>query len=777
MTAAAGSTSTRVWSGPVSEAQKKLWGQRLQRRVMRLLLLHDQRLFRGQFRAFYTGSDLPQLPVFAQYDRFLRLRTLSDELLEDIMPRIRRQLSLQTDQARLVEEAPTRGDIDWPRTIQRGWRESPGLLPIEFETRLRQRSTVTPENLFTVAVLLSYRALMNRFLAEALDEEGLAEEERQVLAADDEQAERELAAAYARALVATARQSDIRALARQVETRLRPGPNPYRDLVDWWQRFSEFQVGRGGERRAHTLAPLRSDDKADAWLYELWVMLEILHVLDEAGALPQGAVHVGIDRLGVVYSWARQQLRITYNRQVEETSGDSAGWKHGPGVRPDYTVERLEPLKVKHKDVLIWHEPPVLLDAKYYLSGNDPERTHGAVKKLLGDMSLLGASQCLLFFPALPEPETSGPHESRLIERHADRHHNGVPIPAQVRLYRLDPLMSLTDLQNRLRTVLDLVSSHLATRPTTISCQGVCLDPDTVSPGFRASSTALQVLCPKPHIGPGVYDVVHRDDCLANPRLCHVIGQTFIPPFVLRATSQNELNQQTADLRARSEKFLQELETGDDDERAAQAEQLRSNIFTGVGRTVEQYVKLRGNTQSIEEQLETWVFGPYWQRKKDWALDPYAREMLKSGEYVWHEYGQSEGLQDWAAPAVQYCRALELELRRRFYLHKPKEFKVKSGWTIGTPVHALTKRKKDTNARSNLALIFSLVATQNHRALAKQLWRLKKVHQTRNRLAHSNPLEKAEAMQLRALILGSREQPGILLWLAEHVQPVQVLNQ
>ncbi len=29
------------------------------------------------------------LPIFQQYDRYLTLRTLSDELLDDIMPRVR----------------------------------------------------------------------------------------------------------------------------------------------------------------------------------------------------------------------------------------------------------------------------------------------------------------------------------------------------------------------------------------------------------------------------------------------------------------------------------------------------------------------------------------------------------------------------------------------------------------------------------------------------------------------------------------------------------------
>ncbi len=95
------------------------WSAYLQRRVMRLLLLHDQSLFRGQFRTFFVESTLPQIPLLQQYDRYLRLLALSDELLDDIMPRIRRQLSLQTSQVHLQEEAPTHGEIDWQRTIQR----------------------------------------------------------------------------------------------------------------------------------------------------------------------------------------------------------------------------------------------------------------------------------------------------------------------------------------------------------------------------------------------------------------------------------------------------------------------------------------------------------------------------------------------------------------------------------------------------------------------------------------------------------------------------------
>jgi hypothetical protein len=737
---------------------------------MRLLLLHDQRLFHGQFRMFYTGSDLPRLPIFVQYDQYLRLRTLSSELLDDIMPRIRRQLSLQTDQARLREAAPTRGDIDWPRTIQRGWHETPGLPPIEFETRLRQRSSATPENLFTVAVLLAYRACMRQFLADSLADETLLYEERQTLTTADEQAERELAATYARALIAAAGQHDASVFAEQVAARLRPGPNPYRDLVDWWRRFDGFRVGRGTDTQKQALAAARSDEKADAWLYELWIMLEMLHLLNQDAAVGPNDVGVNTDRLQAAFVWNGQKLRLTYNRQAEAAKSGVAGWNNSPGVRPDYTIERIDALKFEHNGVLIWREPPIVLDAKYYLAGTDPERTHAPIKKLLGDMALLHVSQCFLFFPCLPEP-LAGQPITRTVERHAQRHHSGMPLSPQVHVCRLVPDMPIPALQERLRAVFSQISEHMQKHPVAITCQGVCLDPDSVGPHGQRGSHELQVLCPKPHIGPGVYDLVRRDhDCLQNERLCHVKGQPIVPPFVVRATSDSELRQQTSDIRTRSAAHLHAIEQASDDESQAYAEHLRTQIVTGVGRAVEQYVKMRGNTKTIEEHMEQWVFGEYWQAHPR-ALAQETQKMLISGEYVWQEYLQSS-LDDWAAPAIQYCRALELELRRRLYNHTPKEYKVMgAGWTLGTPLHAFGRQ--NSNAQHNWALFEALVTNSSSDMAAfevtlKRLVDGQIAHQ-RNKLAHGEATVQSAAEAIRTLIIGTRRQPGVLCWLAEHL--------
>ena len=63
----------------INEAQKQQWSQLLQRRIIRLLLLHNEPLFRNQFGHFFVQSTLPQIPLLQQYDRFIRLRV---ELLQ-----------------------------------------------------------------------------------------------------------------------------------------------------------------------------------------------------------------------------------------------------------------------------------------------------------------------------------------------------------------------------------------------------------------------------------------------------------------------------------------------------------------------------------------------------------------------------------------------------------------------------------------------------------------------------------------------------------------------
>ncbi|MBC8161909.1 MAG: hypothetical protein H7Z42_11895 [Roseiflexaceae bacterium] len=759
---------------PASLSPLSHWSARLQLRSMRLLLLHDRRLFRNQFRAFFAESMLPELPLFQQYQRHIRLLALSDELLGDIMPRIRRQLSLLTNQTRLREEAPTRGDIDWRRTIERGWQDVPGLAPTQFDTRLRQRSTATPENTLVVAILLAYRRELAGALREQMQDEALTDDERQILAGHDERAERELAAAYARTLLSAAQAANIGVLVGQVAARLRPGPNPYRDLITWWQGFHALRIGRGAAERTLALSSQRDDQKTEAWLYELWIALEFVHVLHAAQAITAADTSITTDTLQFCFAWNGRRFRFRYNRQLAPAGEGGSGWQHGPASRPDYTIERETALDVRHNGRLIWREPPVVLDAKYYLLGQDPARTHGPIKKVFGDMLLLGAKHGGLFFPILPEPPEAAAH-TRTVRREDYRHHGGISNAPELRLYRLAPDTPVEQLQRRLRAVLDSATTQLPERPP-VACHGVWLDTESIN-ASRTATPHGAILCPKPHIGAGVSDLVDIElHCLKDPRLCHVIGQPIIPPLVVRATTREELDRRASDTRRRHDHALTEAEQHGDGERA---EQLRAHIFTGIGRTVEQYVKVRGNTASVEELFEHWVFGEYW-REHSRCLSEVSRRMLLSGEYVWQEYSQTT-LEDWAAPAIQFCRALEHELKRRTY-HPDRRpnYLGTARWTLGTPLHAYRNRAStDANpakAQHNWNLLLSYVHTSKSDPIAfvAMLQRIEdgQVGSHRNTLAHSNAAQKAIAETVRAVIIGDRRAPGVLPWIVEHLDPV-----
>ncbi len=395
------------------------------------------------------------------------------------------------------------------------------------------------------------------------------------------------------------------------------------------------------------------------------------------------------------------------------------------------------------------------------------------IKKLLGDMKLIGAQHGGLFFPRLPDP-APGKHATRKV-RHEGNSYNGEKLGAiNISLYKLTPAMPMETLQERLRDVLNYASESLPDRPAPV-CEGVWLDPDSINASHR-HMPASTVVCPKRHIGESVFDLVDaQHDCLKNPRVCHVIDQKIIPPIVIRATTQEELIQQAGDLRTRNDETLRQAEQSGDEERA---EQLRNHIFLGIGRAVEQYVKLRGNTTMIEEHFEQWVFGAYWKQHAR-CLAEETRSMLLSGEYVWHEYTQAQ-LEDWAAPAIQYCRALERELKRRSCEHNLAALK-KKDWTIGAYTHTYCKRDSEKHAKGDWDTLGVLIqgAGGNHLEFEHIVQRLDNelVTKHRNDLAHGEPIAREDAEALCDAIIGTRDRPGILYCLAEHLQPVSSRQQ
>lgn len=759
----------------ISDEQKRIWSHAMQRRIMRFLLLHDRSTFGGRFRALYAYSDVPLLPVLRQYDRYLKLVASCDELLDDIMPRIRLGLSLSTSSTRLLELPPTRGEIEWERTARMGQHTTPGLAPLLFSTRLCQRDMATPENLLAVAILQEVHAQIEAVRREEMEDEELGAQELELLASIDERVERELAAAYARLLVEKAQQFEVSDLVAQVEQRLRPGLDPYCDLIAWREQWQALRVGTARGRTtalARTLASARDvqqESGYEARLYQLWIFLEFVHLLIDEGALLASDITPGRAEFTFVWGKQRRQLRLRYDRRHPQDDL----WENAPSVRPDYLIERVGALRVPpgaSDEEAVWSEPAVMLDAKYYLAGESQrDLLIDPLKKMLADMALTRTRQVILFFPTLLLKDSA---LLPLVMRQKDgRHPAGWQEEQEVRLDELAPGGRIdAEVQTVLRAALDAALAHLPVRDQPV-CEGVRLDPASVNVSGRAAEGNI-ALCPRRHIGAHIFDLVHIErDCLRNQKLCHVIGQPGVFPLrVVLVSTCSELHEESQRLRQQYETLLQAA-SGDEKAR------LCTHLLDTVGRLVEQYVARHGSTQAIEDTFRDWIFHRYWDQEA-WALAAETRGMLVSGEYVWYEYQQSS-LDDWAAPAVQYCRALEYEIRRRLYQRHAEHFVLhrRQAWTLGTLDYLYRNRQSGhPDVQRNRGLVMDCITCSGtvpaefDTVLARFVGA--GIVRRRNELAHGDPVLQSVARDLRHTILGDRSQEGILAWLVTHVAPV-----
>jgi hypothetical protein len=136
-----------------------LW---MQGRMVELLLRHDVQRFAATFGE--QTADEGAHPLLARYRDLAVPFYLREELFSSILPRIKRRMSFAAPRETMIEELPPRGRIDWGRTITASWRDRPGEMPLEVQTRQRRRHFATPENLLTVATLIEYRDAAQRLL-------------------------------------------------------------------------------------------------------------------------------------------------------------------------------------------------------------------------------------------------------------------------------------------------------------------------------------------------------------------------------------------------------------------------------------------------------------------------------------------------------------------------------------------------------------------------------------------------------------------------------------
>jgi hypothetical protein len=313
-----------------------------------------------------------------------------------------------------------------------------------------------------------------------------------------------------------------------------------------------------------------------------------------------------------------------------------------------------------------------------------------------------------------------------------------------------------------------------------IECYGFLPDIDTINPGNTQPARCLQcgellAFCPKPHVGADRVDrVCPRCDCLRSKRLCHIIGRGAYtaPPFVKRVLTRDELLTSIGILRG----WLQaNIEPSDMSE---QAEHARQTMLRTIGELTETYVKLtRADTTQTESGLREWIFGQYWSDAlHQRGLPQEVRNMLISGEFVWMQF-QLSTIEDWAACAVQYTRALEYELHRRFYdpcglrlvtregqAMKPNQF------TIGTMMFLYSERKKNANWQTMLELVAG-PSSIDEQALRQLVIDIEAIRANRNKVAHTEKVDAALARSIREAVLGQHGRPGLLYRLIAQLDP------
>lgn len=672
------------------EAERNAFGQ-MQARLIALLLRHREGAFRRLFAL--REHTTPAQDLLGYYRDLGVLFHLADTLFDDILPRITRRLSFETPHERALEEPPTRGRVDWERTLAAVLDDRPGEPPLLFRTRLRRRDFATPPNLLTVATLIEYRRTIEHLLWAERNAIG-ATALRHPLNAIAERCRRELAfpqfaglCARAEAILAGA-DGGVEALESRVRERLAPGSNAaYQDLLAWREQLRALRLLQHATAPADTTT-LGADPRRDNYLYQLWIFFELADLLIQRGCLEELAIHHG--RMRLVFHWGTGPERCRYDllhdQAVPEPAARWSADRSGlpvPGIRPDYYLRRSDPppQRIEHAGTIYWHEPGVIWDAKYYREREQPGAPAAPIKRMLADLALLGLSYGVLLFAFLRDPATTTDTWPN-----ADAAPDALtgdlasePPPAQP--YRIAPLAghdqplvpdqqlvierllpgsdaTVPALHRRLAALLDEAHARLR-QPRVPRCHGIFLD--TLS---AAEATWLRerygaaldddpadlLVCPKPHIGAWRVDLVSRArHCCQDPRVCQIIGDPDRRKPVRPPRSAEELLRELQELlRARS--------ALDDAEVSALAQQIehltrRFAELSGAYRRINLYYN-RLRDLGMHRTLE--------------LLAPPERESLALALFLVEQL-DSVGAADYSAPAIHLSSVLELEVKRRIY--------------------------------------------------------------------------------------------------------------
>lgn len=637
----------------------------MQARLVALLLRYDEQ----RFHQLITTDDqhaAERTELFLQpYRELGTLFVLRDLLFEDLLPRIVRRLSFAAPREMRLEEPPVRGRIDWSRTLEASWNDRPGEAPLQLHTHQRRRDFATPENLLTVVTLLQYQAEAQRLLRDG-ELVARADALRHPLNEIVEQCARELAFPQFSGIRSQAQatsegaQGGPESLEQQVAERLIPGGNSaYQDLLEWRRRLQTLRLLR--RDTPSESEALGADPERDSYLYQIWIFYELADLLSELNRLDQLDPKHG--RMALRFRWGDGTDMRKYELRHDQTVPDLPTiWTAQPsqryavpGVRPDFYLRRIDPLmlRVEHGGELIWREPGLLWDAKYYRDLEQGVAPSLPIKRMIADLSLLGEEQGTLLFAFLTGGSSDGTgYHLTPTER------NQLLVPGQPELF-IQPLCPDYDrqqLHTTLRNLLDTAHARLRT-PRTPRCQGVFLNTMTLGErtvfvgrdgqAFREDDL---LICPKPHIGSWRVDLVSRSaHCCRDGRLCHIIGQPGIQPPLRPPHTPQELLSELTRLTLDGD-----LDTLD--------EELVERLLNQVEGLTRHFARLNGALQSL---------GPYEAKLGDIGLDrtlhllgATERESMALAIYLRDQLDEVQA-NDYSAAIIHVARVVERELQQR----------------------------------------------------------------------------------------------------------------
>lgn len=647
-----------------AEQEAFVW---MQGRMVELLMRHDVVRLSATFGERRSALfDDTQHTLLHPYRELAVLFYLRDELFGSILPRIKRRLSFLAPREIVEEQLPPRGRVDWPRTMAASLRDRPGEPPLEVHTRQRRRHFATPENLLTVTTLLEYRSIVQRRLDDEADRGAHAM--RHPLREIVESCERELAFPQFTGLVRLCEriadgygEQTSADLEQIVGEHLIPGRNSaYDDLITWRQQLTELRLlDRDPDNSVGTM--LGSNPAHDNYLYQLWIFYELADLLSERGCMK--ASDVSLRPMRLRFRWEHCVYELRHDQAVPLPIGS---WQVAPdqahrvpGVRPDFYLWRVDPAshEVRAEKLLIWREPGVVWDAKYYRERDTADAPAPPIKRMVADLTLIGETHGTLLFAFLKGQSSLEPGYH--LQPAAPR--DQTLLPTQV--------ISIQQLRPGLPGITSSVRDHLVAliagaheqlgSPRIPACYGVFLDALSAQDsgaltdrwGATLESTAGDLLlCPKPHIGPWRVDLVSRSrHCCSDARLCHIVGQPTARIPLRPPRSAEELIQELAQLVEHGE-----LENLTDAAVSAAAERIEQ--------ITRRFAEISGYDLSIYEN-----------RLRDLGLDrslpllqASERESLALAVFL---VDKLDGIKakDYSGPAIHVSSVMEIEVKRRIF--------------------------------------------------------------------------------------------------------------